>query len=73
MILSMKTKIIIIDWNNLKYIFDFSIVDKNHELFSNENKDVIGKFKLETPKNVILDEIVCLRNKMYAFKGGDES
>ena len=73
MILSMKTKIIIIDWNNLKYIIDFSNLDKNHELFSNENKDVIGKFKMETPKTVIIDEFVCLKSKLYAFESGEES
>ena len=40
---------------------------------SNKNKKVIGKFKKETPKNVIIDEFVCLRSKMYAFKCGEES
>ena len=35
MILSMITKDIIKDLNNLEDIFDFSILDENHELFSN--------------------------------------
>ena len=68
MILSMKTENVINDLKNLEYIFDFSNLDENHELFSNKNKKVIGKFKIETPKNVFIDEIVCLRSKAYSFK-----
>ena len=71
MILSMKTKDIIKDLKNLEDIFDFSNLDENHELFSNINKKVIGKFKIETPKNVIIDEFVCLRSKAYSFKCKD--
>ena len=73
MIFSMKTENIIKSLNKLEDIFDFSNLDENHELFSSKNKKIISKFKIETPKNVILDEIVCLRSKMYVFKGGDES
>ena len=58
---------------NLEDIVDFSNLDKNHELFSNKNKIVIGKIKIETPKNIWIDEFVCLRSKMYAFKCGDDS
>ena len=36
-------------------------------------KKVIGKFKIETPKNIWIDEFVCLRGKMYKFKCGDDS
>ena len=68
MILSMKTKDIIKDLKNLEDIFDFSNLDKNHELYSERNKKVIGKFKLETPKNIWIDEFVCLRSKAYSFK-----
>ena len=71
MILSMKTKDIIKDLENLEDIFDFSNLDKNHELFSNRNKKVIGKFKIETPKNIWIDEFVCLRSKAYSFKCKD--
>ena len=49
-------------------IFDFSNLDKNHELFSENNKKVIGKFKIETPENIWIDEFVCLRSKAYWFK-----
>ena len=72
-ILSVKTKGIIKDLKNLEDIFDFSNLDKNHELLSNKNKKVIGKLKIETPKNIWIDEFVCLRSKMYAFKCGDDS
>ena len=72
-ILNGNTKDIIIDFTNLEDIFHFSNSDKNHELFSNKNKKVIGKFKIETPKSIWIDELVCLRIKMYAFKCGDNS
>ena len=68
MILSMKTKDIIKDLKNLEDIFDFSNLDKKHELYSEKNKNVIGRFKIETPKNIIIDEFVCLRSKAYSFK-----
>ena len=67
-ILSMKTKNIIEDLKNIEDIFDFSILDENHELFSGRNKKIIGEFKIETPKNVWIDEFVCLRSKAYSFK-----
>ena len=38
MILSMRTENIIKDLKNLEDIFDFSNLDKNHELYSNKNK-----------------------------------
>ena len=41
-ILSVNTKDIIKDLKNLEDIFDFSNVDKNHDLVSNKNKKVIG-------------------------------
>ena len=49
-VLSVNTKDIIIDFKNLNEIFDFS--NLNHELFSNKNKKVSRKFKIETPKNI---------------------
>ena len=71
MFLSMKTKDINNDLKNLEVIFDFSNLDKNHELYFERNKKVIGKFKLETPKNIWIDEFVCLRSKAYSFKCKD--
>ena len=29
---------------------------------------MIGKYKIETPKSIWIDEFVCLRSKMDAFK-----
>ena len=71
-ILSMKTKDIIKDLKNLEDIIDFFNLDEKHELFSNKNKKVIGKFKIETPKNIWIDEFVCLRSKAYSFKCKDK-
>ena len=72
-VLSVNTKDIIKDLKNLENIFDFSNLDKNYELFSNKNKKVLGKFKIETPKNIFIDEFIALRSKMCAFKCGDDS
>ena len=57
---------------NLEDIFDFSNLDKTLELFSNKNKKVFGKFKIETPKKFWIDEFIALTSKMYALKCGDD-
>ena len=72
-ILSIKSENIIKDLKNLENIFDFSNIDENHELYSERNKKVMGKFKIETPKNIFIDEFIALRSKMYAFRCGDDS
>ena len=72
-LLSVNTKDIIKVLKNLADKFDFSNLDKDHELFSNKNKKLIGKFKIETPKNIWIDEFIALRSKVYAFKCEDES
>ena len=33
---------------------------------------MIGKFKIETPKYIIIDEFVCLGSKIYSFKCKDD-
>ena len=66
-VLSVNTKDISKDLKILEYIFNFSNLDKNHEVFSNKNKKVIGFFKIETPKNIWIDEFDCLRSKMCAL------
>ena len=71
-ILSIKSENIIKDLKNLEDIFDFSKIDENHELYSERNEKVLGKFKIETPKNVFIDEYIALRSKMYAFKCKDK-
>ena len=67
-VLSVNTKDIIREFEKLQDSFDFSNLDKNHELFSNKTNEIIGKFKIETPKSIWRDEFVCVRIKMYAFK-----
>ena len=52
-VLSVNTEDIIKDLKNLEDIFDFSNLDKTHELFSNKNKKVIDKFKIKTPKKYL--------------------
>ena len=71
MMLSMNTKDIIKDLKSLEDIFDFSNLDENHELFSNKNKKIFGKFEIETTKNIWIDEFACLRSKVYSFKCKD--
>ena len=72
-VLSIETPNIINDLKNLQDLFDFSNLNENHELFSNKNKKVVGKFKIETPENIWIDKFVALRSKCYAFKSGDDS
>ena len=72
-VMSIETQNIINDLKNLEDLFDFSNLDKNHELFSDKNKKVVGKFKIETPENIWIDEFVAFRSKCYAFKCGDDS
>ena len=72
-ILSIKSENIIKDLKKLENIFDFSNIDENHEFYREKNKKVLRKFKIETPKNIFIDEFIALRSKMYAFKCGDDS
>ena len=67
-VLSIKSEKIIKDLKNLEDLFDFSNMDENHELYNEKNKKVLGKFKIETPKYIFVDEFIALRSKMYAFK-----
>ena len=69
---SIKSENIIKDLKNLEDIFDFSNIDENHELYKEKIKKVLGKFKIETPKNVFIDEFIALKSKMYAFKCKNE-
>ena len=70
-VLNVSIKDIIKDLKNLEGMFVSSNLNENHELLSNKNKKVIGKFKIETPKNFWIDEFVRLRSKMCAFKCDD--
>ena len=71
--LSIKSEDIIKDLKNLDDVFDFSKIDVNHEVYSEKNKKVLGKFKIETPKSIFIDEFIALRSKMYAFKCKDDT
>ena len=73
MILSMKTQNFIEDIKIFEDIFDFSNLDENQELFSNKNKKVISKYKIETRKNIWINEFVCLRSRVYLFKCKDDN
>ena len=73
MILSMKTENFFKILKNLEDIFDISNLDENHDLFSNKNKKVIGKLKIETTKKIWMDEFVCLRSKTFSCKCNDNT
>ena len=51
-VLSIETQNIIKNLKNLEDLFDFSNLNKNHDLFSNKNKKVVGKFKKESPEKI---------------------
>ena len=53
------------DLKHFKEDFDFSDLDPSHELYSEANKKVIGKMKLETAPKLDLDEAVMFRSKSY--------
>ena len=72
-VLSVNTKDNIKDLKNLEGLIEFSNLKENHELLSNKNKKVTGKYKMETPKFIWIDGVFCLRSKLYAFKCGDSS
>ena len=71
--LSIETQNIINGSKKFGYLFDFSNLDENHELFSNKNKKVAGKLNIEFPKNNWTDEIICLRSEAFSFKCNDEN
>ena len=72
-VLSITTQSIIDDLKNFEDFFAFSNLDKTHELFSNKNKKVLDKFKIETLEKIGIDEFVALTSKCYAFKCGGDS
>ena len=55
------------DFKHFKEDFDFSDLDPSHELYSKENKKVIGKMKLEALPELDLDEAVFLRSKSHSL------
>ena len=57
----------------MEHFCDFSNLSQIHELFGDKNKKLVGKFKIETPQNIWLDEFVTLSSKAYSYKCNDES
>ena len=60
-------KRLIEDLKHFREDFDFSDLDPSHELYSEANKKVFGKMKLETAPELDLDQAVCLRSKSYSL------
>ena len=54
-------------------MFDFINLNETLEIFSNRNKRIILIYKIDTPKNIWIDEFIFLRSKMHAFKCEDHS
>ena len=69
-VLSIKTQNSNKYLKNVEDLFDFSTLDENHGLFSNKNKKVMGKFKIETLKKIYIYELVALISKMFAINCG---
>ena len=68
--MSIKTSDIVTDLSNLQEqykMFDFSNLNKDNNLFSNEFKKIPGYLKIETPRSLYIDKFVCLRSKCYAY------
>ena len=64
------------DANNLQLLevlqqnkneFEFSELDKSHELYNPINKKVIRKVKIETSPVLVLDSVIALGSKSYSF------
>ena len=69
-VLSVRTTDIVYDFNKLQdqyKMFDFSNLNKELYIFSNEFKEKPGYLKIETPKSLYIDKFVCLRSKCYAY------
>ena len=48
-------------------MFDFSNLNKELKIFSNDFKKIPGYLKITTPKSLYIDKFVCLRSKSYAY------
>ena len=72
-VLKIRTQNEIYDSKTLEELFVFSNLDTNHELFGRKNEKVVGKTKIETPKNIWIDEFIALRSKAYSFGCNDKN
>jgi len=59
------------DIKTKKNLYDTSDYPKEHPLYSNVNKKVLGKMKDEC-NGTSIAECVCLRSKMYSILKGDK-
>ena len=71
LLVDLKTPGVYADMESMKTHYDFSDCPKNHPLFSEQNKKVIGKFKDECSGTPIA-EYVGLLPKMYSILRADE-
>ena len=58
---------------NSKLLVDFSNLNRDQDLFSKENQNKVGRFEIEIPRSIWIDEFVCLRSKAYSFRYGNDS
>jgi hypothetical protein len=70
LIYEIETEDVYKDMAEMKEWFDFSDYSKDHPLYDEGNKKVIGKFKDELNGN-IMTEIVALKPKQYVYKTED--
>ena len=66
-LLSIKTTNLLKDLEHFRDDFDFSELDKNHQLYVIINTKVLGKIKMETSPIIELDNFVDLRSKSFAY------
>lgn len=71
LVYEIETEDIYKDMSQMKEWFDFSDYSKDHPLYDESNKKVIGKFKDEL-NGKIMEEEVFLKPKQYAFSVDDE-
>ena len=57
---------------NFKNVFDFSEMNKNHQLNDITHEKVIGKMKIETSPVIELNNFVALRSKSYAYSSANK-
>ena len=72
-VLSIETQNTINDLKNRDYLIDFSNLIVKYEMFSNKNKKVEGKVRIESPENIWIDEFIYLRSKAHSFKCGKKN
>ena len=53
----------------LTKLLNFSKLSENHDNFgNNKNEEIVGKIKVETPKNLWIEELICLGSKADSFR-----